>query len=149
MTSAVDGWPPVKLVAIGEPQADSAPATVRPPPAARNWRRESPVMSGTFRSRSVVCDTCARILHANRRDLSVPPPGRGKEGAPRLPAPLRHVPRPARRFLVRVEATEETLVKASQQDGSYPRPMMCREAWTSLDGPWQFAHDDAGVGLAE
>jgi beta-galactosidase/beta-glucuronidase len=39
-------------------------------------------------------------------------------------------------------------VKATQQDGSYPRPMLCREAWTSLDGTWQFAHDDAGRGLA-
>jgi len=26
--------------------------------------------------------------------------------------------------------------------------MMCREAWTSLDGAWQFAHDDARGGLA-
>jgi beta-galactosidase/beta-glucuronidase len=39
-------------------------------------------------------------------------------------------------------------VKATQQDGSYPRPMMCREAWTSLDGTWQFAHDDARRGVA-
>jgi len=27
--------------------------------------------------------------------------------------------------------------------------MMCRDAWTSLDGSWQFAHDDSGVGVAE
>jgi beta-galactosidase/beta-glucuronidase len=40
-------------------------------------------------------------------------------------------------------------VKATQQDGSYPRPMMCREDWTSLDGPWGFAHDDADVGATE
>lgn len=39
-------------------------------------------------------------------------------------------------------------MKATQQDGSYPRPMMCREAWTSLDGLWQFAHDDSDLGLA-
>jgi beta-galactosidase/beta-glucuronidase len=26
---------------------------------------------------------------------------------------------------------------------------MVREAWTSLDGTWQFAHDDAGAGLAQ
>jgi beta-galactosidase/beta-glucuronidase len=39
-------------------------------------------------------------------------------------------------------------VKATQHDGSYPRPMMCREAWTSLDGTWQFAHDDSDAGLA-
>jgi beta-galactosidase/beta-glucuronidase len=39
-------------------------------------------------------------------------------------------------------------VKATQQDGSYPRPMMMREQWTSLVGTWAFAHDDADVGLA-
>jgi len=40
-------------------------------------------------------------------------------------------------------------VKATQQDGSYPRPLVFREAWTSLDGSWQFAHDDADVGVRE
>jgi beta-galactosidase/beta-glucuronidase len=40
-------------------------------------------------------------------------------------------------------------VKASRQDGSYPRPLLCREAWTSLDGTWEFAHDDEDHGLAE
>ena len=40
-------------------------------------------------------------------------------------------------------------MKATQQDGSHPRPMLVREAWTSLDGTWQFAHDDAGAGLAQ
>src|SRR4051812_19107121 len=40
-------------------------------------------------------------------------------------------------------------VRATQQDGSYPRPMMCRERWFSLDGTWGFAHDDDGAGLAE
>ena len=39
-------------------------------------------------------------------------------------------------------------MKATQQDGSHPRPLLCRESWTSLDGTWQFAHDDARVGLA-
>jgi beta-galactosidase/beta-glucuronidase len=38
-------------------------------------------------------------------------------------------------------------VTATQQDGDYPRPMMCRDRWTSLDGTWQFAHDDASAGL--
>lgn len=38
-------------------------------------------------------------------------------------------------------------MKASQQDGSYPRPMMCRDRWVSLDGTWDFAHDDTDVGL--
>jgi beta-galactosidase/beta-glucuronidase len=40
-------------------------------------------------------------------------------------------------------------VRATQQDGSYPRPLLQREAWTSLDGPWQFAHDDSDAGLRE
>jgi beta-galactosidase/beta-glucuronidase len=40
-------------------------------------------------------------------------------------------------------------VKATTQDGSYPRPMMCREQWTSLDGTWEFAADDADRGLSE
>lgn len=39
-------------------------------------------------------------------------------------------------------------MRATQQDGSYPRPMMCRESWTSLDGTWQFRHDDSDAGLA-
>src|SRR3954470_6853122 len=37
-------------------------------------------------------------------------------------------------------------MRASRQDGHYPRPTMCRDAWQSLDGPWQFAHDDQDVG---
>ncbi len=37
---------------------------------------------------------------------------------------------------------------ATDQDGSYPRPMLCRDAWTSLDGAWGFAFDDAEEGLA-
>jgi beta-galactosidase/beta-glucuronidase len=40
-------------------------------------------------------------------------------------------------------------VRATQQDGSYPRPTMCREQWASLDGTWRFAHDDADDGLAQ
>jgi beta-galactosidase/beta-glucuronidase len=39
-------------------------------------------------------------------------------------------------------------VRATQQDGSYPRPLLCREQWESLDGSWQFAYDDRDVGLA-
>jgi beta-galactosidase/beta-glucuronidase len=37
-------------------------------------------------------------------------------------------------------------VRATQQDGSYPRPMLVRDAWVSLDGSWGFAHDDADQG---
>ncbi|GAA3592060.1 glycoside hydrolase family 2 TIM barrel-domain containing protein [Kineosporia mesophila] len=39
-------------------------------------------------------------------------------------------------------------MKATEQDGSYPRPILARGEWTSLDGTWDFAHDDAGEGLA-
>jgi beta-galactosidase/beta-glucuronidase len=39
-------------------------------------------------------------------------------------------------------------LRATQQDGSYPRPMLCREQWASLDGSWQFAYDDGDAGLA-
>jgi beta-galactosidase/beta-glucuronidase len=38
-------------------------------------------------------------------------------------------------------------VRATQQDGSYPRPQLRRERWVSLDGAWEFAHDDADAGL--
>jgi hypothetical protein len=34
----------VKLVASGEEHPDMATASETPPPAARNWRRENPVM---------------------------------------------------------------------------------------------------------
>ncbi len=40
-------------------------------------------------------------------------------------------------------------VRATQQDGSYPRPTMRREQWAGLDGPWGFAHDDADAGVAQ
>jgi beta-galactosidase/beta-glucuronidase len=40
-------------------------------------------------------------------------------------------------------------VLASTQDGSYPRPQLCREQWLSLDGTWDFGYDDEGTGLAE
>jgi beta-galactosidase/beta-glucuronidase len=32
---------------------------------------------------------------------------------------------------------------------THPRPQLVREQWTDLSGPWQFAHDDADVGLRE
>ncbi len=38
-------------------------------------------------------------------------------------------------------------VRATQQDGSYPRPTMRREQWAGLDGSWGFAHDDEDEGL--
>jgi beta-galactosidase/beta-glucuronidase len=41
------------------------------------------------------------------------------------------------------------MLRATMQDGTYPRPMLCREGWSSLDGAWEFAADDADRGLAE
>ncbi|GAA1484796.1 glycoside hydrolase family 2 protein [Brachybacterium fresconis] len=40
-------------------------------------------------------------------------------------------------------------LRASTHDGTHPRPTMMREDWTSLDGDWGFAHDDADAGLTE
>ena len=37
--------------------------------------------------------------------------------------------------------------RATEQDGSYPRPQLVRDRWTDLCGPWQLAFDDARAGL--
>ena len=37
--------------------------------------------------------------------------------------------------------------RASEQDGSYPRPQLVRPEWTDLSGTWQLTFDDAGTGL--
>ncbi|EYT80143.1 glycoside hydrolase [Streptomyces sp. Tu 6176] len=37
-------------------------------------------------------------------------------------------------------------MRASEQDGTYPRPILRRERWHSLDGVWEFGYDDAGAG---
>ncbi len=39
--------------------------------------------------------------------------------------------------------------RATDLDGTYPRPQLVRESWTDLGGPWQFAHDDGRVGLTQ
>ena len=39
-------------------------------------------------------------------------------------------------------------VRASQQDGTYPRPQLLRAAWADLSGPWAFCFDDENKGLA-
>ncbi|SOE02264.1 glycoside hydrolase family 2 protein [Blastococcus haudaquaticus] len=38
-------------------------------------------------------------------------------------------------------------VRAFEQDGTYPRPQLMRDAWTDLTGTWQFAYDDEREGL--
>ena len=40
-------------------------------------------------------------------------------------------------------------MKASEQDGRHPRPQLIRPTWVALDGPWRFAHDDEGRGVAD
>jgi hypothetical protein len=40
-------------------------------------------------------------------------------------------------------------VRASQQDGTHPRPQLLRPQWHELSGPWGFDHDDADVGLTQ
>ncbi|MFJ5291346.1 glycoside hydrolase family 2 protein [Streptomyces sp. NPDC088348] len=40
-------------------------------------------------------------------------------------------------------------MRASEQEGTYPRPLMCREQWNSLDGTWDFGYDDADAGERE
>lgn len=37
----------------------------------------------------------------------------------------------------------------STQDGTYPRPLLVRDDWSSLDGHWDFAYDDADAGRRE
>lgn len=39
-------------------------------------------------------------------------------------------------------------MSGSEQDGTYPRPLLVRAGWTSLDGPWDFGFDDADEGLS-
>ncbi|TQL68992.1 glycosyl hydrolase family 2 [Nocardioides albertanoniae] len=40
-------------------------------------------------------------------------------------------------------------MRATAHDGTHPRPLLCREHWTSLDGTWEFASDPTDRGLAE
>ena len=40
-------------------------------------------------------------------------------------------------------------MRATEQDGTYPRPMLCRGNWDSLDGIWDFVHDDTDIGLTQ
>jgi beta-galactosidase/beta-glucuronidase len=37
--------------------------------------------------------------------------------------------------------------RATEQDGSYPRPQLVRDRWTDLSGTWQFTFDDARTGI--
>ena len=39
--------------------------------------------------------------------------------------------------------------RATDQDGTYPRPQLLRDAWTDLSGTWQLAYDDENAGLRE
>ena len=49
----------------------------------------------------------------------------------------------------RPDAPPAAAVRASRQDGTYPRPQLLRELWTDLGGPWQLRFDDADAGLSD
>ena len=44
-------------------------------------------------------------------------------------------------------ATSDRPMRASRQDGSYPRPQLVRSGWTDLGGEWQLRFDDSDEGL--
>ncbi|GAB3607101.1 glycoside hydrolase family 2 TIM barrel-domain containing protein [Conyzicola nivalis] len=46
-------------------------------------------------------------------------------------------------------ATTATPIRASRQDGSYPRPQLVRPSWTDLSGEWDLRFDDADKGLRD
>jgi beta-galactosidase/beta-glucuronidase len=46
-------------------------------------------------------------------------------------------------------ATPASQIRASRQDGTYPRPQLVRGAWTDLGGEWQLRFDDADEGLGQ
>src|SRR5690625_7489077 len=50
----------------------------------------------------------------------------------------------------RQSPSEDTVTeRATQQDGTYPRPQLVREQWTDLTGTWQFRHDNSDTGRAQ
>lgn len=44
------------------------------------------------------------------------------------------------------EKAEGGFVRATEPDGTYPRPILRRKRWHSLDGVWEFGYDDADAG---
>ncbi|GGF00927.1 glycoside hydrolase family 2 protein [Mycetocola zhadangensis] len=44
---------------------------------------------------------------------------------------------------------DDEVLRASRQDGTYPRPQLLRPNWADLSGTWSFAFDDANEGLAK
>ncbi len=46
------------------------------------------------------------------------------------------------------DASAAPPMRASTQDGTYPRPQLIRPQWTDLSGPWAYRNDDADAGLA-
>lgn len=45
--------------------------------------------------------------------------------------------------------TDNISLRASQQDGTYPRPQLLRTNWLDLNGTWEFQYDDKNVGLEQ
>src|SRR3954447_10854348 len=125
MTSAVAGWLPVRLEAMGEEHPAARPATDTPPAMRRKSRRDSA-----------------------RRTMT--PPTRCDVHYPNCAGPIfASMQTPAMLVPTAVHNRGSSTLRATTQDGSYPRPLMCREQWHSLDGNWEFAHDDADTGEAE
>jgi len=44
---------------------------------------------------------------------------------------------------------ENSIARASTQDGAYPRPELVRHRWLELAGEWEFAFDDRDAGLRD
>ena len=42
---------------------------------------------------------------------------------------------------------DSSTMRASRQDGGYPRPQLMRRSWCDLGGEWEFAFDDDDAGL--
>ncbi|MGV8968792.1 MAG: glycoside hydrolase family 2 protein [Cellulomonas sp.] len=47
-----------------------------------------------------------------------------------------------------VVSEDSAELRASMQDGTYPRPQLLRPAWADLSGAWKFQYDDADEGFA-
>src|SRR3954451_8527847 len=86
MTSAVAGWLPVRLAAMGEPQPAASPATARPPDRRRKSRRDgAPGTCGSSREVHVnrVTGDCGTVIatmqHVGPDGAGAGTPSEGKD----------------------------------------------------------------------
>src|SRR5690606_13447719 len=101
--------------------------------------RSHPTSGAWPRPRSTCCSACATTRRRAR-------PSR-RTGSWR--ARRRRAPRPDRdeqRGTTMTETTGAALPRASEQDGTYPRPQLVRPRWADLAGAWDFATDPDDVG---